>query len=76
MPCLITCKCAPLYNKLDYNIKNEPPYLQFGYPIILKNLNNSDSFFLYFFGIGARLKFHGDIKLNVKIEQIAFLLQP
>jgi hypothetical protein len=73
---LIAGKCAPLYNKLDYNIKNEPPYLQFRYPIILKNLNNFDFFFLYFFGIGARLKFHGDIKLNVKIEKIALLSRP
>ncbi len=24
---LIACKCTPLYKKLDYDAKNEPPYL-------------------------------------------------
>jgi hypothetical protein len=24
---LIACKCTPLYKKLDYDTKNEPPYL-------------------------------------------------
>jgi hypothetical protein len=30
---LIACKCTPLYKKLDYDTKNEPPYLATTQPI-------------------------------------------
>jgi len=63
---LIAGKCAPLYNKLDYNIKNEPPYLQFRYPIILKNLNNFDFFFPLFFWYRGKIKISWGHKTKCK----------